>query len=125
MIEPVNSAEEQNEDSIPTAATCFVSLMPHFNLQNAQVHDPDIQLVIRFKKNEMPKPLLFAWLNNPMLRSLWNCWDELHLSDELLVRSVPSKYGATKRVIVLPKCLVPRVLHSGSAGGSHGYPSYL
>ena len=58
-----------------------------------------------------------------MLRSLWNCWDELHLSDELLVRSIPSNYGTTKRVIVLPKCLVPRVLlslHSGPAGGHMG-----
>ena len=122
-IEQVNSAEEQKKDSIPTAPTCFISLIPHFNLQDAQLHDPDIQLVIRFKKNEMPKPPLFVWLNNPMLRSLWNCWDELHLSDELLVRSIPSKYGTTKRVIVLPKCLVPRVLlslHSGPAGGHMG-----
>ena len=63
-IEPVNSAKEQNKDSIPTAPTCFISLIPHFNLQDAQLHDPDIQLVIRFKKNEMPKPPLFAWLKD-------------------------------------------------------------
>ena len=122
-IESISPAKEQKKDSMLTAPTCFVSLTPHFNLQDAQVNDPDIQLVIQFKKNEMPKPPLFAWLNNPMLRSLWNCWDELHLSDELLVRSIPSKYGTNKRVIVLPKCLVPRVLlslHSGPAGGHMG-----
>ena len=87
------------------------------------MHDLVIRLVIRFKKYEMPKPPLFAWLNNPMLRYLWNRWDELHLSDELLVKSTPSKYGATKRVFVLPKCLVPRALlslHSGPAGGHMG-----
>ena len=44
-IEQVNSAEEQKKDSIPTAPTCFISLIPHFNLQDAQLHDPDIQLV--------------------------------------------------------------------------------
>ena len=65
---------------------CFVQLTPAFNLQEEQQKDSSLQLVRQFKSNGMPKPPYFAWKFDSQLRSYWNCCDEVHLVDGLLVR---------------------------------------
>ena len=64
----------------------FVQLASVFNLQEEQQKDSSLQLVHQFKSNGMPKPPYFAWKIDSQLRSYWNCWDEVHLVDGLLVR---------------------------------------
>ena len=101
----------------------LVRLTSKHNLQEEQLLDPDVQLVIDLKKNQMPKPPLFAWQNNPNLKAFWNCWEELHLSDDLLVRIFSDKSSSPKRTIVLPRHMIQRVLqslHSGPSGGHMG-----
>ena len=77
-------------------AVCFVQLASVFNLQEEQQKDSSLQLVHQFKSNGMPKPPYFAWKIDSQLRSYWNCWDEVHLVDGLLVRYTSVSKGPPK-----------------------------
>ena len=66
---------------------------------------------------------MFVWKNNKNLRSFWNCWDELYISNGLLVRSYISKQGFSRQRVVVPQNLIQQVLegiHSSPAGGHLG-----
>ena len=102
---------------------CFVQLASVFNLQEEQQKDSSLQLVHQFKSNGMPNPPYFAWKIDSQLRSYWNCWDEVHLVDCLLVRYTSVSKGPPKRVILIPQHMVSQVLesvHSGPSGGHRG-----
>ena len=104
-------------------AVCFVQLASVFNLQEEQQKDSSLQLVHQFKSNGMPKPPYFAWKIDSQLRSYWNCWDEVHLVDGLLVRYTSVSKGPPKRVLLIPQHMVSQVLesvHSGPSGGHMG-----
>ena len=104
-------------------AVCFVQLTPVINLQEEQQKDSSLQLVRQFKHSGMPKPPYFAWKFDSQLRSYWNCWDEEHLIDGLLVRYTSVSKGPPKRVILVPQHSVSQVLdsvHSGPSGGHMG-----
>ena len=105
------------------ALNCLVGLVPHTNLQHAQQNDPDISKVLEMKEGHFPKPPLFVWKDNKTLRSFWNCWDEIYVSNGLLVRIYTSKQGFTRQRIILPKSLVQPVLkglHSSPSAGHMG-----
>ena len=105
------------------ALNCLVGLVPHTNLQHAQQNDPDISKVLEMKEGHFPKPPLFVWKDNKTLRSFWNCWDEIYVSNGLLVRIYTSKQGFTRQRIILPKSLVQQVLkglHSSPSAGHMG-----
>ena len=107
----------------PSALSCMVGLIPDVNLFEAQHSDPEISKVLELKEHHFPKPPLFVWKNNKSLRSFWNCWDELHISNGLLVRRYTSKQGFSRHRIVIPQKLIPQVLqgiHSNPAGGHLG-----
>ena len=103
--------------------SCLVGLLPDTNLCQAQRTDPNILKVIELKEQGFPKPPLFAWKKNPNLCSYWNCWDQLHVHNGLLIRTLVSKHGFSREMVVIPDSLVPiilRSLHSGPSGGHMG-----
>ena len=61
-----------------------------------QQSDPDISKVFEMKEGHFPKPPWFVWKDNKTLRSFLNCWDELYISNDLLVRIYTSKQGFTR-----------------------------
>ena len=105
------------------ALNCLVSLLPNINLQSAQATDPDISIVLQLKKDRFPKPPLFVWKDSVTLRSFWHCWDELYISDGLLVRNYTTKQGFSRQRIVIPQTLISTLLqdiHSSPSGGHLG-----
>ena len=100
-----------------------ISLIVDNNLLEAQRNDPDISKVIEIKEQGLPKPPPFVWKDNPTLRTYWECWDQLFVSNGLLVRSLDSKMHFPRQAVVIPITLVPKVLeglHSSPAGGHMG-----
>ena len=90
---------------------------------DAQREDPVIAKVIEMKDQGLPKPPPFVWKNNPHLRTYWNCWDQLFVSDGLLLRSLNTHNNFPRNAVVVPSSLVSNVLtglHSSPAGGHMG-----
>lgn len=62
--------------------------------------------------------------NYPELQKFGRVWDQLQIQDQLLVRVPPQNSDAANKVqVVLPKCLVPKVLamlHNVVTGGHLG-----
>ena len=120
---PPSSAISPSPTPLQNDFACFVQLTSTCNLQEEQKKDTALQIIRQFKSNRMPKPPLFAWKSDPHLWAYWNCCDELHLIDGLLVRYVSVLKGPPKRVIVVPKHIINQVLesvHSGPSGGHMG-----
>ena len=120
---PPSSFKSPSPIPLKDNAVCFVQLTSVFNLQEEQQKDSSLQLVRQCKCNGMPKPPYFPWKFDSQVRSYWNCWDEVHLVDDLLVRYTPVSKGSPKRVIVLPQHMISQVLesvHSGPSGGHMG-----
>ena len=118
---PIASIEETGTDQ--NFLTCLVSLLPDTNLFDAQRNDPNVCKVIEMKHLGFPKPPFFVWKDNPYLRSLWNCWDELYVSNGLLLRSVARHKRLPRNLLVLPQSLISNViknLHCSPSGGHMG-----
>ena len=118
---PIASIEETGTDQ--NFLTCLVSLLPDTNLFDAQRNDPNVCKVIKMKHLGFPKPPFFVWKDNPYLRSLWNCWDELYVSNGLLLRSVARHKRLPRNLLVLPQSLISNViknLHCSPSGGHMG-----
>ena len=116
------SGSDFREVNVPSL-NCLVGLVPDINLRDAQNTDPDISILLQLKKDKFPKPPLFVWKDNRTLRSFWNCWDELYISDGLLVRNYTTKQGFSRQRIVVPQTLVSKLLeniHSSPSGGHLG-----
>ena len=105
------------------AVSCLVNLLPDANLHQAQRADPHILKVIEIKEQGFPKPPSFVWKRNPNLSSFWSCWDQLYVSNGLLVRALVSKHGFSRELVVIPDSLIPNILqslHCGPSGGHMG-----
>ena len=87
--------------------SCLVGLFPDTNLCQAQRTDPNILKVIELKEQGFPKPHLFAWKKNPNLCSYWNCWDQLHVYNGLLIRTLVSKHSFPREMVVILDSQVP------------------
>ena len=118
----VDTADRHSvEEMSDKYTTCFVKLTPELNLHQAQLKDPDIAIVVALKEQRLPKPPLFVWKKNEILRTLWYCWDELFLSDGLLVRAISTGQKVPRRVFVVPQSVVGQILHSLHSGPSGGH----
>ena len=75
------------------------------------------------KEKGFPKPPLFVWKGNPTLWAYWGCWDQLFVSNGLLVRSLNNYKHFPRNAVAIPAALVPKVLeglHTSPAGGHMG-----
>ena len=103
--------------------TGSISLTSDISLIEAQGNDPDICKIIEMKEKGFPKPPLFVWKGNPTLRAYWGCWDQLFVSNGLLVRSLNNYKHFPRNAVTIPAALVPKVLeglHTSPAGGHMG-----
>ena len=119
LSHPIGSIEETDTNHL----SCLVSLLPDTNLSDAQRSDPNICKVVEMKQLGFPKPPLFVWKDNHYLRSLWNCWDELYVSNGLLLRSITRHKRLPRNLLVLPQSLISNVmknLHCSPSGGHMG-----
>ena len=100
-----------------------ISLTLDTNLYEAQRDDPDLRKVIEMKEQGFPRPPPFIWKDNSILRTYWECWDQLYISNGLLVRSLDTYKHFPRHAVVIPNTLVPKVLeglHNSPAGGHMG-----
>ena len=67
-----------------------ISLTLDTNLYEAQRNDPDLRKVIEMKEQGFPRPPPFIWKDNSILRTYWECWDQLYISNGLY-------YGTLRR----------------------------
>ena len=93
---PLSSAISASPTPLQNDVVCFAQLTSTCNLQKEQKKDTALQIIRQVKSNRMPKPPLFARKSDPHLQAYWNCWDELHLIDGLLVRNVSVLKGPPK-----------------------------
>ena len=91
-------------------ATYATTMIPGYNLQRAQLDDPNISTIIKLKEADMPKPPSFAWAGTPSLRVFWHCWDDLHLVNGLLVRNLSANHSLPRYSFVIPEHLVQSVM---------------
>ena len=68
--------------------SCFITLHSSANLPTAQRNDLNIFTVLDMKEKGFPKPPFYVWKNNATLCAYWNCWDQLFVTDSLLVKSL-------------------------------------
>ena len=92
---------------VPILAT---TMIPGYNLQQAQLDDPYISTVINFKLDNMPKPPYFVWGREKMMRTFWHCWDDLHIVNGLLVKSLSVDQSLPQYAFVIPEHLVQSVM---------------
>ena len=91
-------------------SSCTTTVIPGYNLQQAQRNDPNIAKIIELKTADMPKPPFFAWAKDPVLRKFWHCWDHLYIVNGLLVKSLSVDKSLPQYAFVIPKSLVSSVL---------------
>ena len=91
-------------------SSCTTTVIPGYNLQQAQRNDPNIAKIIELKTADMPKPPFFAWAKDPVLRKFWHCWDHLYIVNGLLVKSLSVDKSLPQYEFVIPKSLVSSVL---------------
>ena len=102
--------------SVPTAplnsplATFATTMVPGYNLQQAQMDDPYISTIIALKLDDMPKPPYFIWAGTPSLRVFWHCWEDLHLVNGLLVKNLSANHSLPHYSFVIPGHLVQSVM---------------
>ena len=120
----------QNADALsrlnhskPVDIVSPITLSLDTSLLEAQRNDPEISKVIEMKEQGFPKPPPFVWRSNPILRTYWECWEQLFISDGLLTRSLNKYKKFPRHAVVIPNTLVPKVLeglHNSPAGGHMG-----
>ena len=102
--------------SVPTAplssplATFATTMVPRYNLQQAQIDDPYISTIIALKLADTPKPPYFIWAGTPSLRVFWHCWEDLHLVNGLLVKNLSANHSLPHYSFVTPGHLVQSVM---------------
>ena len=79
--------------------------------------DTRLKTVIDLKSSGMPKPPLFVWRHNSILKALWHCWDSLYIVDGMLVKSDNPEKLLPEYSFVIPSQLVLSVLQ-----GIHSSP---
>ena len=103
--------------------SCATTVAPTCNLQTAQTTDSRLRVVLELKASGMPKPPLFAWSKDPILKAFWHCWDSLHIVNGLLVKSASTKVPIPDYSFVIPAHLVEPILqgiHSSPFAGHLG-----
>ena len=114
-----NNADALSRLPLPQEAKCSqnvpissftTTMIPGYNLQQAQQNDPHIAKIIEFKKADMPKPPFFAWAKDPVLRKFWHCWNNLYIVNGLLVKSLSIDKSLPQYAFVIPNSLVSSVL---------------
>ena len=89
----------------------------------AQRNDPDIFTILGMKEKGFSKAPFFFWKNIATLRAYWNCWDQLFITDGLLVKSLAVHDEFPRNEVVIPMALLPTVLqglHNSPSGGHMG-----
>jgi len=110
------SAQASSCPSVPTAlltsplATFATTMVPGYNLQQAQMDDPYISMIIALKLADMPKPHYFIWAGTPSLRIFWHFWEDLHLVNGLLVTNVSANHSLPHYSCVIPGHQVQSVM---------------
>ena len=95
----------------PSAIPIFaITMIPGYNLQQAQLDDPYLSKVINFKLDNMPKPPYFVWGREKMLRPFWHCWEDLHVVNGLLVKRLCVDQSLPQYAFVIPEHLVQSVM---------------
>ena len=122
-IKNANALSRLNHNQTPEVAGS-ISLTPATNLLQAQRNDrKDIRKVVELKEQGFPKPPNFVWKGNSSLRTYWECWDQLFVSNGLLVRSLDNNKHFPRHALVILRTLVAKVLeglHKGPVRGHMG-----
>ena len=98
-----------NEEVIHSQS-CHTTMIPGYNLQQAQIYDMHNSNAIEMISNSLPKPPHFVWASDPIFRGFWHCWDSLHIVNGLLVKSRVKDDADTAYAFVVPTQLIPAVL---------------
>lgn len=118
----------QNADALSRlpsqeAYTCATTMKPGYNLQQAQRDDPTLNTVLEMKLSDLPKPPPFVWSKDPLLRAYWHCWDDLYITNGLLVKKLTADRLYPNYAFVIPTNVVESVLlgiHSSPFSGHLG-----
>ena len=103
---------------LPSISSCATTVNPGYNLLQAQQDDLDIQIVLKMKSHDQPRPPFFVSAMNPTLCAFWHCWDKLHIVNGFLVKDVESSNGPIPEyAFVIPTKLIVPVLN-----GIHSSP---
>ena len=105
------------------AISCLVVILADTNTFQAQHADPLILKVIELKEQGFPMPSSFARRKNQNLCSFLHCWDQLRVSNDILMKVLVSKHGFVWEMFINPDALVPTILqslHNGPSGRHMG-----
>ena len=100
---------------------CATTLAPASSLLDAELADPELSKEL--KSQGFPKPPVFVWAQNKILRTLWNRLDHLYLQDELLVKKPDKHLSFQQYAFVITKAFISSVLqgiHSSPFSGHLG-----
>ena len=125
---PLQRCTPTEPDTTPSSTTFATTIQPSCNLQTAQREDARLKTVIDLKSSRMPKPPLFVWRHDSILKALWHCWDSLHIVDGMLVKSDNPEKLLPEYSFVIPSQLVLSVLqgiHSSPFAGHLGLKKTL
>ena len=91
--------------------SCATTMIPGNNLQQAQKDDPQVSKIMEMKSLGLPKPPYFVWANDPILRVFWHAWDNLYLTNGVLVKGLPGNESIPNYAFVIPTSLVESILN--------------
>ena len=103
--------------------SCATTMSPGYSLQQAQLDDPALSKIIETKLSGFPKPPYFVWSNDPALRFYWHCWDELFITNGMLVKDLTVDKCYPNYAFVIPTNMIASVLtsiHSSPFSGHLG-----
>ena len=116
-LTPLTRGTSKVTDTGQLSTIFAATIKPSCNLQAAQREDARLKVVIDLKSAGMPKPPLFVWRHDPILKTFCHCWDSLHIVNDMLVKSDNPERLSPEYSFVIPSHLVPSVLQ-----GIHGSP---
>ena len=124
---PYNLANSE-QPALDDTPVCTTTVVPTQSLLDAQLADPALSKIIELKSQGFPRPPAFVWEHDVTLRTLWHCWDQLDLHDNLLVKKPNKEVPFPQYTFVIPRSLVPSVLqgiHSSPFSGHLGITKTL
>ena len=100
---------------------CATTMTPGYNLQQAQLDDPTVSKIIEMKLSGQPKPPYFVWSKDPALRVYWHCWDDLFITNGLLVKDLTVDKSCPNYAFVIPTNMIESVLTGIHSSPFSGY----
>ena len=108
-----------------TKLQCIVvqRMAPGYSLERTQLDDQALGKIIEMKLSSFPKLPYFVWSSDPVLRFYWHCWNELFITNGMLLKYLTVDKCYPNYAFVISTHMIDSVLtgiHSSPFSGHLG-----